>query len=112
MKRNTEYRDYILYDVLGGMSGITSRGMFGGFGLYKEGIFFGIITNNTLYFKVDEENKPLYEEYGSTPFQYEKKGETVALSYWEVPLAILESPQDIENWVNEACEAQKRKKSR
>ena len=60
--------------------------MFGGYGLYKDGVIFGIIANDELYFKVDDTNKQRYESAGSHPFMYEghKSRKPMAMSYWLV----------------------------
>ena len=73
MQKDSEFHDYILYDLLGDDPHITSQKMFGGYGLYQDGIIFGLIIDDTLYFKVGEENKAGYDEYGSKPFRYSNR---------------------------------------
>ena len=68
--KNSEFRDYVIYDLFADISGISSRAMFGGFGLYKDGAIFGIIVEGELYFKVGESNRGDYEELNSRPFTY------------------------------------------
>ena len=81
----TEFRDYIIYDLLDGVSGISSKRMFGGFGLYKNGVIIGIIADNEFYFKIAEADYEEFEKYGSRPFTYERQGKIIALkSYWLV----------------------------
>ena len=102
MKRNTEFNDYVIYDLLGSISGITSRAMFGGYGIYKNGIIFGIIIDDILYLKVDVTNQKEYEKYGSSPFSYRNKGKEIKMSYWEVPEEILENREKITDWAEES----------
>jgi len=92
---SSEYLDYIL-DLLSPLHGITSRRMFGGCGLYKDHVFFALLSDDTLYFKVTEaETRDIYQKASSTPFSYRKQGKEVTLSsYWRVPADWLED-QDI-----------------
>jgi len=72
MKSN-EFVEYITEDLLAELKGVTSRAMFGGYGIYKDGIIFGIIVDDELYFKVDDTNREEYEKMGSSPFVYRTK---------------------------------------
>ena len=87
MKSRDDFVRYVTEDLLSGMRGTTARAMFGGHGLYKDGVIFGIIVDDVLYLKVDETNRSDYEAEGSQPFTYQAKGRSkpTAMSYWEVP---------------------------
>lgn len=63
MAASSEYLQYVL-EQLSGLGGVTARRMFGGAGLYQDQHFFGIITSDTLYFKVDDTNREDYEARG------------------------------------------------
>lgn len=107
---SSDYTNYIL-DLLLPLGNIKARKMFGGFGIYKNGIFFALVANNILYFKVDDENKTNYAQYGSKPFSYiNKNNKLVSMSYWEVPIDILENRDKLEEWVDNAVQAAKRAK--
>jgi DNA transformation protein and related proteins len=96
------YADYIL-DILSPLGGMKARKMFGGHGIYQHGIFFALISDDVLYFKVDATSRQDYEAYGSKPFTYAAKDKkTVVLSYWEVPADVLESHADLAQWVAKA----------
>ncbi len=102
--------DYVLHDAMQGIRGLTARAMFGGYGLYKDGVVFGIIADDELYFKVDEKNLPQYKERGSQPFKYEGKNrKVIAMSYWEVPAEILEDRERLGEWVDASVAASRRK---
>ncbi len=94
-----EYRDYVIFDLLGGMDDITTKSMFGGHALYKKGVIFGIIIDDILYFKVDERNHHLYEKAGSKPFTYMRGKKSYAMSYFEVPDDVLEDREKLEEYV-------------
>lgn len=99
MKRNAEFHDYVVFDLMGHIPGITSRPMFGGWGIYKDGVVFAIITGGTLYFKVDDTNRAQFVEYGSEPFRFESRGKEVTLSYFELPEEIMNDRERLSEWV-------------
>ncbi|MBS1988240.1 TfoX/Sxy family protein [Candidatus Dependentiae bacterium] len=104
------YANYIL-DLLLPLGNMRARKMFGGFGIYKNGIFFALIINNILYFKVDAANQSDYESFDSKPFTYTNKNDKlVSMSYWEVPIDILENQNKLEQWVEKAVQAAQRAK--
>ena len=84
---------------------VTSRRMFGGHGLYHEGLMFAIVMDKCLYLKVDAQNRPDFEALGLTPFTYPMKGRQVALSYWSAPDAIFDEPSEAVRWARSAWEA-------
>jgi DNA transformation protein and related proteins len=106
----SEYCNYIL-DLLSPMGNITARTMFGGYGIYMNHVIFGIIANDILYFKVDDTNRNDYINKGSEPFSYEaKRKKNIIMSYWQVPLDILEDSEVLYDWANKSCCISKNKK--
>lgn len=100
-RRATGFVDHVVHDILGHVGGISARAMFGGHGLYKNGIIFGIIIDDEVYFKVGETNKADYERQGSHPFVYER-GDHVktTMSYWLVPGDVLDDPGLVASWID------------
>jgi DNA transformation protein len=77
--------------------------MFGGYGLYLDGTIFGIIADDQIYFKTDENSQVRYEQLGSKPFTYAKgKAKSVTMSYWELPAEIMDDPNELRQWVIES----------
>jgi DNA transformation protein and related proteins len=109
---NNRYIDYVLDTLFSLQLGnMKSRKMFGGYGIYQDGIFFALIANNILYFKVGDSNRLMYESHGSKPFSYAGKNNTIiVMSYWEVPADILESHNKLIEWVKKAVEAARQAK--
>lgn len=100
----TDFHDYVVQDLMNGIRGITSRAMFGGWALYRDGVTFGIIADDELFFKVNDKNRPAYEARGSSPFVYESRGKKVTMkSYWQVPAGVMEDREELERWVEGAC---------
>lgn len=95
------FPDYVL-EQLSAFGGVTVRRMFGGAGLFKSGLMFGIISEGELYFKVDDSNRADFEAKKSQPFAYEARGRTVALSYWFVPEEVIEEPAELMQWARKS----------
>lgn len=77
---------------------VSARKMFGGYGLYRDGLMFALIAEDELYFKVDRDNMAEFETMHSHPFVYQSKARTVKMSYWCAPCACLETPADMHKW--------------
>jgi len=86
--------------------------MFGGYGLYLDGIMLGLIAYDTLYFKVDDGNRDDYIKAGTGPFTYEGKRRPVQMSYYEIPEAILDDPAALAKWAELAHQAAKRSRAK
>jgi DNA transformation protein len=112
VKNKSGFLEYLLEDVLHDVKDVTARAMFGGYGLYKNGVIFGIIVDDELYFKADDKNRGQFKDRHSEPFTYEaKKGKRVAMSYWKVPADILEDPNVLPKWIDASVQASKRAKA-
>jgi DNA transformation protein len=88
-------------EQLDGVRQVTSRRMFGGVGLYSGELFFGILDNDRLYFKVDESNVDDYTRAGMRPFR-PYPDQTVTMKYFEVPVSVLEDRDEIAVWAGKA----------
>lgn len=92
-------------ELLEELGPVSARRMFGGHGLYHEGLMFAIVMNQRLYLKADDQNRPEFEARKLTPFTFEMKGRDVALSYWSAPDAIFDEPAEAVRWARSAWEA-------
>jgi DNA transformation protein len=92
-------------ELLEDWASVSARRMFGGYGLYHEGLMFAIVMEQRLYLKVDEVNRPEFEALGLAPFTYAMKGRDVALSYWAAPDAIFDEPSVAVRWARSAWDA-------
>jgi len=100
MRNSDSFRTFVL-DQLAPLKEVTARAMFGGLGVYSAGVFFGIVASDVLYFKVDESNRDDYREYGSGPFR-PFADKPMSMSYYEVPLEILEDRDALVRWAKRA----------
>ena len=107
MPFSEEYLDYVV-DQLACIGEVTAKKMFGGVGLYHDGLFFGLIADDVLYFKVDDENRPEYKRAGAKPFQPYGE-ESDSMSYYAVPIDVLEDVDRLRTWTRGAVAAATRK---
>ena len=110
MSRPDEFVDHVR-DLLQALGPVVPRRMFGGWGLYLDGIMFALIDGDRLYLKTDEATEARFAEAAAEPFTYEARGKTVRLSYREVPDGSLEDPDDLLPWARLALEAARRAKA-
>jgi len=96
---NVSFKDFVL-DQLHSLDSVTSRSMFGGWGLYGGEIFFGIIHDDRLYFKTDDVTRGKYVAAGMEPFQPNEK--QMLKNYYEVPAGVLENHDELAAWAREA----------
>jgi DNA transformation protein len=97
------FQDFIL-DQLDGLGHVVCQRMFGGHGLYRDDVFFGVLSKGRLYFKIDDATRPEYERRGMEPFRPSEK-QTLS-SYYEVPVDVLEDRDALVEWARKAVAVQ------
>ena len=86
-----------LREQLAPLGRITMRRMFGKTGVFCDGVMFGMVTENTLYLRVDDENRETFEEAeASPPLNYVKGGNTIDLSFWRMPERLFDEPEEFD----------------
>jgi len=100
IRKEDSYRDFVI-DQLRPLEGLSCRAMFGGYGLYLEADFFGILHDGRLFFKTDETTRANYRKRGMGPFA--PSGNQVLKSYYEVPEEIVEDQEQLASWAREAA---------
>jgi DNA transformation protein len=98
-----EFRDFVL-DQLARIPQLRAKRMFGGVGLYSADCFFGIVAADELFFKVDDSNRAAYKAAGTEPFR-PVMDRPVTMSYWRVPIEVLEDPGELATWALAAIRA-------
>lgn len=101
----TVTQDYLgwVIDQLGELGPVLSRRMFGGAGLYLDGVMFGLVDDDAVYFKAGEANRLDFVDRGSLPFQ-PAPGQA-STSWFEVPPDVLEEPSELAEWARKALDA-------
>ena len=107
MPVSNEYLIYVI-DQLECLGPIQSRRMFGGAGLYFDSLFFALVADDVLYFKVDDSNRPDYEEASMEAFRPFPDKSTV-MGYYQVPIDVLENRDLLRDWAAKALSVAERK---
>lgn len=98
------FADHCL-ELLSPLGAVTARRMFGGWGIYLEGVMFALIAFERLYLKVDDSSRAQWEGAGCEPFVYEGKGRAVRMSYYTPPHEAMEAPDLMLPWARMALGA-------
>jgi DNA transformation protein len=85
------------------------RRMFGKTGVFCDGVMLGMVTEDTLYFRVDDHNRVTFKEAQSfPPLNYKKRGSAIDLSFWRVPDRLFDEPDEFVTWARAALAAARR----
>jgi DNA transformation protein len=103
------FRDFIL-DQLQPLGPVDYRPMFGSYGLYHDGVFFGILARGRLYFKTDTVTRTVYLQHGMKPFR--PNARQTLQSYYEVPVEVLEDDRRLTAWARQALACQTAQRAR
>src|SRR5262245_65998679 len=98
-----------LREQLAPLGHIALRRMFGKTGVFCNGVMLAMVTDNTLYFRVDEGNRVIFEEAAAfPPLNYRKGGRTIDLAFWRVPERLFDEPDEFVTWARGALAAAQR----
>ncbi len=100
--------DYLL-ELLSPLGETSARRMFGGWGIYVDGLMAGIVAEETFYLKTDTQTRAVFEKSGSAPFVFEGRGRIVETSYWSAPEEAMDAPDAMRPWAQLALDAARRK---
>lgn len=111
MAVSSSFRTFVLDQLRRVAPSVRGRSMFGGVGIYAGDLFFALIADDTLYFKVDDSNRPDFEARGTGPFRpYGESGE--AMQYYQVPDDLIEDSESLRPWAEKAMAVARRKKDK
>jgi DNA transformation protein and related proteins len=98
-----------IIDLFVAFGPVVVRRMFGGGGIYADGMMFAIVTDGVIYLKADSQTVPAFEKEGLRPFTYKAKGRRqISLSYWRMPDRLYDDADELARWAREALMAAKR----
>src|ERR1700722_19160392 len=98
-----------LREQLAPLGRVTMRRMFGKTGVFCDGLMLGMVTDNTLYFRVDDRNRAAFKEAEAfPPLNYEKGGVAIDLSFWRAPERLFDEPDELIEWARVALAAASR----
>lgn len=95
-----------LREQLAPMGPVSMRRMFGKTGVFCQGVMFGMVTEDTLYVRVDDHNRETFREAEAhPPLNYAKKGASIDLAFWRVPERLIDEPDELVMWARAALAA-------
>ena len=96
-----------IVDLFAGLGPVSVRRMFGGKGIYFDGVIFALELRGELMLKADAESAPDFEAAGCVQWTYvgSRHGKTVAMPYWTVPESAVDDPDEMAIWARKAYEA-------
>jgi DNA transformation protein len=94
-----------LAEVFESFGAIRARRMFGGYGIYHDGLMFGLVADDVLYLKADAESVAAFTGRGLPCFEYTKQGKRMQISYYAAPEVIFEDPDEARLWAVRGFEA-------
>lgn len=111
MPRTNEFCEYVV-DRLSPLGTVTYRFMFGGYGIYLDGLMIAIGADDTLLLRADEENRGDYEARGIEPFQPYPDKPMSTMPFYQVPDDVFEDQDELLRWAERSRAATLRNEER
>lgn len=93
-------------ELFEGLGPVSIRRMFGGKGIYHQGLIVAIDMRGDILLKADDVSAPEFEAAGARRWVYEnKKGKPVPMPYWSVPDEAFDDPDIMSKWTRLAFAA-------
>lgn len=92
-------------ELLAPAGSVGVKRMFGGHGVYLDGLFMAIIANDELYLKADDVTRSAFDAEHCAPFVYTKAGKAMAMNYRRAPEIAMDAPHLMLPWARRALEA-------
>jgi DNA transformation protein len=99
--KEKEFVSYVI-DLMQSVGPVYAKGMFGGHGIYLDGLMFGLVADSVLYLKADKESENEFKDRGLEAFTYSNKGKEYKMSYYQAPEEALEDGEEMNSWANRA----------
>lgn len=97
-------KEFVFYvvELMQSIGPVRAKGMFGGHGIFLEGLMFGLVADGILYLKADKNTENEFKEKGLEAFTYYRKGKELKMSYYQAPEEALEDGEEMNVWANKA----------
>ena len=98
-----------IQELFAAFGAVAVRRMFGGAGLYADGVMFGLVSDGQIYLKADAATAADFERERCAPFEYgTKTGKRAVMSYWRLPDRLYDDPDALALWARKALAAAQR----
>ena len=101
MSVSASFKEFLI-EQMAGFGRVTIRAMFGGAGVYHDGLMFALIDDEVLYLKVDESSRAAFEAENLPPFLYSKKDQKIEMSYFRSPERCMDDADEMAVWCRTA----------
>jgi DNA transformation protein and related proteins len=92
-----------IHDLFQPFGAVTVRRMFGGAGLFADGVMFGLVSGGQIYLKADATTVTCFEREQCEPFEYStKNGKRTLTSYWRLPDRLYDDADELAQWAKQA----------
>lgn len=109
MPVTTSFREYVA-DQLAPLGDVLIKRMFGGVGLYFEGKMFGLIDDDTVFLRVNDETRAeLVKRHMPALGPVKRDPGKVSQNYYQLPLEVLEDSEVLLIWARRAVVASRSK---
>jgi DNA transformation protein len=88
----------LLADLFEPVGGVSFRRMFGGIGIFRQGIMFALVADDALYLKADDTTATGFKAEGCGPFVYDGKSKPHVMPYWRLPERLYDDPDEFRDW--------------
>jgi len=99
--------DYIR-ELFSAFGPVSVRRMFGGAGIFADGLMIGLISDGQIYLKADNQTVASFKAEGMKPFTYGAKSRRIVMSYWRMPERLFDDPDELAQWARAALGAARR----
>lgn len=100
----------LVVDILQPLGGVSARRMFGGYGIFRDGLMFALVVDDRLYLKSDRASRTRFEARGLEPFVYHRQGRPTVMGYHQAPDEGFDDPEILLEWAGEALAAARRQR--
>ena len=98
-----------IHDLFQPFGAVSVRRMFGGAGLFADGVMFGLVSGGQIYLKADATTVICFEREQCEPFEYAtKNGKRTLTSYWRLPDRLYDDADELAQWATQALTAARR----
>jgi DNA transformation protein len=104
MAKQNEFVNYLVENMQT-LGNVNARTMFGGHGIFLNGLMFGLVAEDVLFLKTDPQNNAFFEDRNLPHFVYEKKGKAMQMSYRQAPESALDDPDELHDWASRSYAA-------
>jgi DNA transformation protein len=101
-----------LKELFSAFGPVSIRRMFGGVGIFADGLMIALVSDGEIFLKADQQTIPTLEAEGSRSFTYGAKNRRVVMSYWQLPERLLDDPEALGNFARAALGAAHRAQTR